>query len=79
MPSVLIVNGSDMVRAGDELLLKCEPRGIPWPKTRWLWQGLDVKSMANFEVSFVFLFNTTITNHDSINSSYVLHPSFPGI
>ncbi|XP_052121431.1 hemicentin-1 isoform X3 [Frankliniella occidentalis] len=46
IPSVMIRNSSDMVRAGDNVLLHCVANGIPRPKMRWLWQGLDVKLLS---------------------------------
>ncbi|XP_034234598.1 hemicentin-1-like isoform X2 [Thrips palmi] len=50
MPSVKIGKDQVMVKAGDQVLIKCAADGIPKPKTRWLWQGMDVTSLSNFKV-----------------------------
>lgn len=50
IPSVKIGNVQEMVKVGDNIQIKCTASGIPSPKTRWLWQGMDVTSLPNFKV-----------------------------
>lgn len=50
IPFVKIVNIPEMVKAGDQVTIKCAASGVPKPKTRWLWQGMDVTSLNNSKV-----------------------------
>lgn len=49
-PSVKIDSKQGMVQVGDQVLVKCTSSGLPIPQTKWLWNGIDVKDIPDFEV-----------------------------
>lgn len=55
MPVVKIDTVAEIIKEGDEVLLRCAAHGIPKPETKWLWKGMDIQLLPNIEVCKTFI------------------------